>query len=131
MNTETKNKATVLGTQDLAVGRRAGRTPGKPAPQGTVLMVGARNARETQWSVDVQGRELTQFLLDNTLSNLTAPDSKNYTRHKNPTSRYGLPTFPGALHLHHISKPSYFSQNPTKMRGNVQTGPRSKTLFQV
>lgn len=99
-----------------------GRTPSKPTPQGTVLMVEVRNARETRWSVDVQGGELMQFLLDNTLSNLTAPDSKNYTRHKNPTSRYGLQTFQGALNLHHISKPSYFSQNSTKMQSTCRLG---------
>lgn len=56
-------------------------------------MVEARNARETQWSVDVQGEELMQFLWTIHFSNLIAPDSKNFTHHKNPTSRYSLPTF--------------------------------------
>lgn len=128
MNTETKNKANGPGDPRPGSGETGRQNP-KQSRSGTVLMVEARNTRETRWLVDMQGGELMQFLLDNTLSNLTAPDSKNYTRHKNPTSRYGLPTFQGALNLHNISKPSYFSQNPTKMPGNVQTGPRSKTLF--
>ena len=123
------------GTQDL-VGWRTGRqNPKQNSPPGHSYDCGVANAGKLGPLGPLGAAEqLVQFLLDDTFfPNLTAANRKNYLLYKNPTDRQDLPAFHRALKLHHIFKPSYFSQNPTKGPGTgvTQTRPRSKTLFQV